>query len=54
MPLFEPEKFFLEKYGLTPKDLEGTVYSALGRQINYADLYFEYRCWNDSSGGAVV
>ena len=43
MPLFEPEKFFLEKYGLTPKDLEGTVYSALGRQINYADLYFEYR-----------
>jgi TldD protein len=43
MPHFEPEKFFLEKYGLTPKDLEGTVYSALGRQINYADLYFEYR-----------
>lgn len=38
-----PERFFLEKFGLTPRELEGTVGAALGPQINYADLYFEYR-----------
>jgi TldD protein len=38
-----PEKFFLEKFGLTVRDLEGTVGTALARQIDYADLYFEYR-----------
>ena len=38
-----PENFFLEKYGLTIRDLEGTIGSALGHQIDYADLYFEYQ-----------
>lgn len=38
-----PEKFFLEKFGLTVRDLEGTVGAALARQIDYADLYFEYK-----------
>jgi TldD protein len=38
-----PEKFFLEKFGLSERDLEGTVGAALARQIDYADLYFEYK-----------
>jgi TldD protein len=38
-----PESFFLDKFGLTVRDLEGTVGTALARQIDYADLYFEYR-----------
>jgi len=38
-----PEKFFLEKFGLTGQTLERTLGAALGRQIDYADLYFEYR-----------
>ena len=38
-----PEKFFLEKFGLTGESLERTLGAALGRRIDYADLYFEYR-----------
>ncbi len=38
-----PEKFFLEKFGLTEETLERTLGAALGRRIDYADLYFEYR-----------
>src|SRR5574342_1368879 len=38
-----PEKFFLEKFGLTEHTLERTLGAALGRRIDYADLYFEYR-----------
>src|SRR5574337_1764408 len=38
-----PEKFFLEKFGLTEQALERTLGAALGRRIDYADLYFEYR-----------
>jgi TldD protein len=38
-----PEKFFLEKFGLTGQTLERTLGAALGRRIDYADLYFEYR-----------
>jgi len=38
-----PEKFFLEKFGLTEQTLERTLGAALGKRIDYADLYFEYR-----------
>jgi len=38
-----PEKFFLEKFGLTQHTLERTLGAALGKRIDYADLYFEYR-----------
>jgi TldD protein len=38
-----PEKFFLEKFGLTEQTLERTLGAALGNRIDYADLYFEYR-----------
>jgi len=38
-----PEKFFLEKFGLTERTLERTLGAALGRSIDYADLYFEHR-----------
>ena len=39
----QPEKFFLEKFGLTEQTLERTLGAALGKRIDYADLYFEYR-----------
>ncbi len=38
-----PDKFFLEKFGLTEQTLERTLGAALGKRIDYADLYFEYR-----------
>ena len=38
-----PEKFFLERFGLTERTLERTLGMVLGRRIDYADLYFEYR-----------
>ncbi len=41
--LAKPERFFLEKFGLTERHLERGLGAALGRQIDYADLYFEYR-----------
>jgi TldD protein len=41
--LTRPEQFFLEKFGLTEQALERTLGAALGRRIDYADLYFEYR-----------
>ncbi len=44
-----PEKFFLEKFGLTEQTLEGTLGAALGKRIDYADLYFEY-CINEEIG----
>ncbi len=39
----KPERFFLEKFGLTERHLERGLGAALGRQIDDADLYFEYR-----------
>jgi TldD protein len=39
----QPEKFFLEKFGLTERTLERTLGAVLGKRIDYADLYFEYR-----------
>ncbi len=41
--LVKPERFFLEKFGLTERHLERGLGAALGKQIDYADLYFEYR-----------
>jgi TldD protein len=41
--LTRPERFFLEKFGLTEDALERTLGAVLGRRIDYADLYFEYR-----------
>ncbi len=38
-----PEKFFLERFGLTGRMLERTLGAVLGKRIDYADLYFEYR-----------
>ena len=38
-----PAKFFLEKFGLTEQTLERTLGTVLGKRIDYADLYFEYR-----------
>jgi len=38
-----PEKFFLERFGLTGPTLERTLGTMLGKRIDYADLYFEYR-----------
>jgi len=38
-----PEKFFLERFGLTEQTLERTLGVVLGKRIDYADLYFEYR-----------
>ena len=37
------ETFFLEKYGLTEQTLERTLGTVLGKRVDYADLYFEYR-----------
>jgi TldD protein len=38
-----PERFFLEKFGLSERALERTLGAVLGKRIDYADLYFEYR-----------
>ena len=38
-----PERFFFEKFGLDENALERGLGGALGRSIDYADLYFEYR-----------
>jgi TldD protein len=38
-----PEKFFLERFGLTDRTLERALGTVLGKRIDYADLYFEYR-----------
>jgi TldD protein len=41
--MLAPETFFLERFGLTQQTLERTLGAVLGRRIDYADLYFEYR-----------
>ena len=38
-----PERFFFEKFGLDENALERGLGGALGKSIDYADLYFEYR-----------
>ena len=41
--LAKPEEFFLNKFNLDLLQLEQTIGKVLGKQIDYADLYFEYR-----------
>jgi TldD protein len=38
-----PERFFHERFGLTPQQLERLVGSAIARRADSADLYFEFR-----------
>jgi TldD protein len=38
-----PERFFLERFGLSHDVLEQVVGSAIARRADYADLYFEFR-----------
>src|SRR6202011_1844802 len=41
--LAKPDKFFLNRFGMNEGALERILGSALERQADYADLYFEYR-----------
>jgi TldD protein len=41
--LVQPEKFFLNRFGMNESGLERILGSALERKADYADLYFEYR-----------
>jgi TldD protein len=41
--LVQPEKFFLNRFGMSESAFEGILGSALERKADYADLYFEYR-----------
>jgi TldD protein len=41
--LEKAEEFFLKKFNLEERQLEQTIGKALGKKIDYADLYFEYR-----------
>lgn len=43
IPAGEPERFFLERFGLSQNVLEQIVGSAIARRADYADLYFEFR-----------
>jgi TldD protein len=41
--LVQPEKFFMNRFGMNGGALEQILGSALERKADYADLYFEYR-----------
>jgi TldD protein len=41
--LVQPEKFFLNRFGMNESALEKILGSALERKADYADLFFEYR-----------
>jgi len=38
-----PDRFFQDRYGVSPTALETTLGSALSRRADYGDLYFEFR-----------
>jgi TldD protein len=38
-----PERFFRDRYGVSPSALEHALGSALARRADYGDLYFEFR-----------
>jgi TldD protein len=38
-----PERFFIERFGLSSRGLESVLGTALARRADYADLYFEFR-----------
>ncbi len=37
------ETYFLDRFGVTHREVEETIGSVLGGPVDYADLYFEYR-----------
>ncbi|HLE44509.1 MAG TPA: metalloprotease TldD [Methylomirabilota bacterium] len=41
--LVRPERFFADRYGLTPSRLDGLLGLAGGRQVDYADVFIEYQ-----------
>src|SRR5579875_101395 len=41
--LVQPDRFFLNRFGLDERTLERTLGTALERKADYADLYFEFR-----------
>jgi len=41
-PAVEPRRFFLERFGLSENQLEGVLGSAIAREVDFADLYFEF------------
>jgi TldD protein len=41
--LTRPDRFFRERFGMDGQVLERGLAQVLGRQVDYADLYFEYR-----------
>jgi TldD protein len=41
--LIKPERFFLDRFGLSGDQLESVMGRALGSPVEYADLYFECR-----------
>ncbi len=41
--LTRPDRFFQERFGMDGRTLERGLAQVLGRQVDYADLYFEYR-----------
>jgi TldD protein len=41
--IVRPERFFEHRFGMTSSALEGALGQVLGRRVDYADLYFEYR-----------
>ena len=44
MPIaLEPRRFFLDRFALDERALEDTIGTAIARQADFADLYFEFR-----------
>jgi TldD protein len=43
MQVVNPERFFIERFGLSDRALERVLGTALERRADYADLYFEFR-----------
>jgi TldD protein len=43
MDISKPERFFLDRFGLSSSQLEDTLGRALGRRADFADMYFEFR-----------
>jgi TldD protein len=39
----EPRRFFLDRFALDQRTLEDTIGTAIARQADFADLYFEFR-----------
>ncbi|HYB42523.1 MAG TPA: DNA gyrase modulator, partial [Candidatus Methylomirabilis sp.] len=47
--LARPERFFEDRFGLTPSAMERLLGSALAGRVDHADLYLEYRVSEDLS-----